>query len=183
MSKLANYVALQLLWLAAVAGAGRGLAWAGPAALALFALYQLQPRRRARGDAALMALALLLGAAVDTTLAAGGWVRYAAALPPAPWAPLWILALWAGFALTFNHSLAWVMHRPWRAALFGAVCGPFGYVLAARGWQALTLGTPLLHAVLALALAWAAALTLLSLATRRLALPARPTALGAGAAP
>ncbi|WLA02162.1 DUF2878 domain-containing protein [Xanthomonas translucens] len=183
MSNLANYVALQLLWLAAVIGAGHGLAWAGPAALALFALYQLQPRRRARGDATLMALALLLGAGVDTALAAGGWVRYAAALPPAPWAPLWILALWAGFALTFNHSLAWVMQQPWRATLFGAVFGPLGYVLAARGWQAVTLSAPLLHAVLALALAWAAALAVLSLATRRLSATAQPAPRIAGTAP
>jgi hypothetical protein len=182
MSNLANYLALQLLWLAAVMGAGHGLAWAGPAALALFALYQLQPRRRARGDAALMALALLLGAGVDTVLAAGSWVRYAAA-PPAPWPPLWILALWAGFALTFNHSLAWVMRHPWRAALFGAVFGPLGYVLAARGWQAVTLSAPLLHPVLALALAWAAALAVLSVATRRLSVTAQPAPRIAGAAP
>jgi len=33
---LRNYLALQLVWLAAVAGAGRGLWWAGPAALAVF---------------------------------------------------------------------------------------------------------------------------------------------------
>ncbi|WP_369914184.1 DUF2878 domain-containing protein [Xanthomonas sp. NCPPB 3005] len=183
MSNLANYVALQLLWLVAVMGAGHGLAWAGPAALALFALYQLQPRRRARGDAALMALALLLGAGVDTVLAAGGWVRYAAALPPAPWPPLWILSLWAGFALTFNHSLAWVMRHPWRAALFGAVFGPLGYVLAARGWQAVTLSAPLLHPVLSLALAWAAALVVLSVATRRLSATAQPAPRIAGAAP
>ncbi|WP_043083637.1 MULTISPECIES: DUF2878 family protein, partial [unclassified Xanthomonas] len=52
MSNLINYLALQGLWLAAVVGAAHGLAWAGPAALALFALYQLQARRRAHGDAA-----------------------------------------------------------------------------------------------------------------------------------
>ncbi|WP_295943683.1 DUF2878 domain-containing protein [uncultured Xanthomonas sp.] len=175
MSNLINYLALQGLWLAAVVGAAHGLAWAGPAALALFALYQLQPRRRARGDAALIALALPLGAGVDAAIRAGDWVRYAAA-PPAPWPPLWILALWAGFALTFQHSLAWVMRHPWRAALFGAIGGPLGYVLAARGWQAVTLVAPTSQALLALAVGWAAALTLLSLATRRLmvATPALP---------
>ncbi|CBA16978.1 DUF2878 domain-containing protein [Xanthomonas albilineans] len=181
MNNLINYLALQGLWLAAVAGASHGMRWAGPAALVLFALYQLQRHRRARGDATLMALALPLGASVDAALRASGWVRYSAA-PPAPWPPLWILALWAGFALTFNHSLAWVMRQPWRAALFGATAGPLGYVLAAHGWQAVTLASPLPHALLALALGWAIALTLLSLATRRFAASAAAPWPTAGAA-
>jgi fucose 4-O-acetylase-like acetyltransferase len=45
-----------------------------------------------------------------------------------PWlAPVWIIALWAGFATLLPVSLRWLLGR-WRtAALFGAVGGPLAY--------------------------------------------------------
>ena len=42
------------------------------------------------------------GALMDGGLAASGWLVYAASAPS--WPPLWILAIWAAFALTLNHS-------------------------------------------------------------------------------
>ncbi len=55
----------------------------------------------------------------------------------APWpaadiAPLWILLLWAGLALTLNHSLAWLQSRLWLAALLSGLASPFSYLAAAK---------------------------------------------------
>ncbi|MBB5859795.1 DUF2878 domain-containing protein [Xanthomonas arboricola] len=171
MKQLGNYLGLQVLWLVAVSAAAHAHIWPTLLVLALFALYQLWPSRRAPGDLQLLVAALSLGLLLDTTLAAAGWVRYAA-----PWrgtllAPAWILALWLGFALTLNHSLASVMQRPWLAVLLGAIFGPFSYWLAQRSWQAVQFQPPQLHAAVAVGIGWGVACGLLSLYARRLARP------------
>jgi hypothetical protein len=157
-----NFVASQLLWLAAVAGAGHGHWWPGPLAFLLFAFVQLAPRYRARGDVMLMLLALPVGLVVDSTMAATGLLHYASPFPSPYFAPVWILALWMGFALTFNHSLAWLMGRPVVAVLVGAIIGPFSYWVAARSWGAVGFTDPLGTVLLTLASLWGAAMGLFS---------------------
>ncbi|MCE4530283.1 DUF2878 family protein, partial [Xanthomonas hortorum] len=77
MKQLGNYLGLQVLWVVAVSAAAQARIWPTLLVLALFALYQLWPSRRAPGDLQLLIAALSLGLLLDTTLAAGGWVRYA----------------------------------------------------------------------------------------------------------
>ncbi|EKQ60721.1 hypothetical protein WS7_11742 [Xanthomonas citri pv. malvacearum str. GSPB2388] len=165
MKQLGNYLGLQVLWLIAVSSAAHARIWPTLLALAVFALYQLWPARRAPGDVQLMVAALSLGLLLDTTLAAGNWVRYAAPWPGSLLAPPWILALWLGFALTLNHSLATAMQRPWLAVVLGAIFGPFSY------WLAQEFQPPYLHAVLAVGIGWGVACGVLSLYARRLARP------------
>lgn len=174
MNKAINFVASQLLWLASVGGAAGGMAWFGPLVFALFAAWQLQPRRRTRGDVALMLTALPLGLLVDSSMAASGLASYASPGPVAWLAPPWILALWMGFALTFNHSAAYLMQRPWLAITFGAVGGPLSYWIAQRAWGAVTFPPSPWVALLVLGALWAAAMAVLSLACRRHAAPAAP---------
>ncbi|WAT13927.1 DUF2878 domain-containing protein [Xanthomonas fragariae] len=171
MKQLGNYLGLQVLWLVAVSAAAHARIWPTLLVLALFALYQLWPSRRAPGDVQLMIAALSLGLLLDTTLAAGNWVRYAAPWPGTLLAPAWILALWLGFALTLNHSLATVMQRPWLAVVLGAIFGPFSYWLAQRSWHAVQLLPPHPHAAIAIGIGWGAACGMLSLYARRLARP------------
>jgi hypothetical protein len=92
---------------------------------------------------------------LDGTLRAFAVVHYAAASPalPAGGAPLWILALWVAFALTFNHSLQWLAGRRLLCAALGAAGGPLAYAAAAR-LGAVTLMTPTWHAVAWLAAGW-----------------------------
>src|SRR5271168_1295168 len=106
------------------------------AAAALFAAAQLALSRRRFADARLMAAAVSFGVLIDGTLGFCGWLRYASPEPAFPphGAPLWILCLWAAFALTLMRSLAWLMRRPWLAVLAGALGGPLAYASAARGF-------------------------------------------------
>jgi len=163
MSALSNFLGYQAVWLVAVAGAGRGLVWPALAALAAFALWQLARSGTRRADLRVLAVAVALGVLLDGALSLCGVLGYAAprpALPPGG-APLWILALWAAFALTLNHSLAWLRRHSLLAALLGAVGGPFAYLAAAKLANAVTFRAPEAVALAALAAGWGAALVVL----------------------
>ncbi|MFZ2236474.1 MAG: DUF2878 domain-containing protein [Dokdonella sp.] len=167
MKNLINFVAFQAVWFAAVVGASYGLWWLGPIAATVFAIAHLVSPMRIRGDGLLIVVALLLGVVIDSAYAFSGALTYAAPFPSAQLAPLWILALWVGFALTLNHSLAYLAHRPVVATIAGAVVGPISYWSAGRAFDAVTLGDPLWRTVLALSVGWAFAMLVLSLVARR----------------
>lgn len=154
MRWLPNALAFQCVWLACVAGAGRGHAWSGPLALLVFAAWQLSVSRTARADAQLMVLAALVGFVVDSAWIWFGWMQFAQPWPSVHAAPVWIVALWMAFALTLNHSLAGLKPHPWPAALLGVLGGPLAYLVAADAWDAVVLGEPRWQPLLALAIAW-----------------------------
>lgn len=171
MKNALNLLLSQAQWVAAVGGAAHGQAWLGPLALLVFALVQLSPKFRARGDVMLMWFALAAGFVVDTVMASTGLLRYASPFHDAAFAPVWILSLWMGFALTFNHSLAYVMRRRWLAVGLGAVVGPLSYWLASYAWAAVQFTDSLPVVLLTLSALWAVAMGLCSHYTTRLAHP------------
>ena len=63
-----NVVGFQAVWLASVAGAGAGLAWAGPVAALAFAAATLAWGGRARDDLRRLALARPLGLLLDSAV-------------------------------------------------------------------------------------------------------------------
>lgn len=169
MNFWANLIGYQLVWFCTVIGAGHGMAWPGLAALVLFAAGQITVSDRRDAEWRLMVAAVLVGALLDGTLSGTGLLRYAApwpALPPGG-APLWILSLWAAFALTLRHSLRVVQGRPWLAVPLGAAGAPLAYAAAARGWSAVAFAQPRWHALAAIAAGWAVALPLLATLARR----------------
>lgn len=137
-----NAIAFQIAWTCAVAGAAYGIAWAGPIAVGLFALYQLGVSHNTRNDACLIAFALVLGGIADSWLAHAQIVRYASPWPSEAFAPVWILALWVNLALTINHSLAFLQRNLYVAAIFGALGAPLSYSIAERAWHAVWLAEP-----------------------------------------
>ena len=155
---IANLLGFQAVWFAAVIGASSGYAWAGPVAALVFAAAHFAFTPDRPGDARLLAIALAMGVVADSALVLGGLLTF---VSPWPWpslAPLWILAMWAGFALTLNHSMAFLRHRPAAAAVFGIVGGPLAYWGAARGWDAVRFDAGLVPAMVALAVVWGIAL-------------------------
>jgi hypothetical protein len=166
-----NAAAFELVWVCAVAGAGRGWWWPGPLAVAVFALWQLRPGEAMPGDATLVAVAFVIGLVADTLLLRSGLLRYATAEPLSGWAPVWILALWVNFALTLNHSLGFLRRHLWLAALLGALGAPCSYWAAARGWQAVEPAAPALRTFVVIALGWGLTLPLLAHLARVLSGP------------
>ncbi len=160
MNAWANAIAYQLVWFAAIWGASGGHWWLAPLALLPFATWMLG-RPDGGADALLMPIAVLLGAALDSSLAASGLVAYASPVPFAHAAPLWILSIWAAFSLTLRHSFRFLHGRWPLAAVLGAVGAPMAYLGAARGWHAVAFPLGTTSAVVALAAGWAVTMPLL----------------------
>ena len=155
---IANVVGFQAVWFASVIGAANGLPWAGPLAVAVYSALHLSLTPDRASDLRMLGIALAMGAVADSALAATGVLQFAS---PWPWtfaAPVWILAMWAGFALTLNHSMAFLRGRWLTAFLFGAVGGPLAYWGASRGFDAVAFGQGLPVAMAALAVTWGIAM-------------------------
>ena len=173
-----NLIGYQIVWFCAVIGAGRGLWWPGLIAAAIFMPLHFALARQDRTgrttDFKLLMAAILIGASLDGTVAASELARYAASgmTLPTGGAPLWILAMWASFALTLRHSMTFLLRRPVVALLFGAIGGPLAYLGASRGWQAIVFAEPRWMALSTLAVGWALAMTLLTTLARRWSEPA-----------
>lgn len=167
MKNWINFIAFQIVWFAAVGGAAKSIWWAGPVALVIFIVYHFRSGVAAGGDFKLMWLALVLGFVTDTLMAASGLSTYSSPIPAAPLAPLWILSLWVGFALTLNHSLHYLNSRPLIIAPLAAVVGPMSYYGAGRVWGAVNIAAPVWIALVVLGLCWLVSMLVLSLAARR----------------
>jgi hypothetical protein len=172
----ANLLGYQAVWFGAVIGAARGASWIGVVAAVLFVAAQWWHSDEQRSDVRLVLCALLAGALLDGTLAISGTLRYASADPLLP-APAWILAVWAAFAMTLNHSLAFLRGRVDWAIVLGAIGGPMAYLGAARGFGAVTFIAPAWHAVVLLALGWAITLPSLAWLAQRWHRRRRPVGL------
>ena len=155
MKRWINAIFYQLTWIAAVAGAGHGLWWAGPVALTIFAGWQLSVSTQRRADAVLLLCAAAIGFAIDSSLVQTGVLSYAAAMPWPHLAPIWIVALWMSFALTLNHCLAYLKAHLIVAAALGAIGAPLAYWAAASSWGAIHFVAAPFTALMVLAAIWA----------------------------
>ena len=156
-----NLIGFQTVWMVSVGGAANGYWWAGPLALLVFAGWQLSVGPDRRADGLLLVTCALLGFAVDSLWVQLGWMQFASPLPWGNFAPIWIVAMWVGFALTLNHSMARLRQWPLAAAALGLVGGPLAYWTAAGAFDAVSFGAPVAWVLAALALGWAAVLPLL----------------------
>ncbi|MBE0470123.1 MAG: DUF2878 domain-containing protein [Methyloprofundus sp.] len=158
--QLINFLWMQCLWFAAVIGAVSELIWPALAVLSLFMTWQLSPTHRSTGDFALLLVAVLLGFILDSTWISLGWMQFASPAPIPRLAPLWILCLWMGLALTLNHSLAFLQNRLWLAGLSAAIASPLSYLGAERLGAVQITGNFYLW-LFFIALSWAIAMPLL----------------------
>lgn len=126
MVKVINFAAFHLVWITCVLTASQGLVWPGPALAFIFVAFTLLTSDDRRADGILLLLALLGGGLLDTLWATTGVMSYMAS-PWGNWVPPWILGLWAGFAMTINHSLAWLRHKYLALAVLAAVFCPVSY--------------------------------------------------------
>lgn len=163
---LLNLLGNQLVWLCAVAGAGRGWQWPALLASALYIASQLYSAAQPRTELRLLLLALVCAWLVDALAAASARVDYAAS--PFGWAPPpWIMALWAAFAMTLTSSMSF-LRRHWLLPLtFGLLLAPLAYLSAARGFGAVHFAAPAWQGLLLLGVGWSVALTLLVSSARR----------------
>jgi len=127
-----NLAAFQAGWLSCVLGAAAGYPLVGPLVVLLVIVTHLTLATRAKAELALIVLAGLLGAVLDSALVRTGWLTYFNGTIWPGTAPYWIVAMWLAFATTLNVSLRWLRGRGWLALTLGAVAGPMSYVAGAR---------------------------------------------------
>jgi|CXWL01.1.fsa_nt_gi hypothetical protein len=168
MPFLLNLILFQVCWVAAVAGAGRGLWWAGPVAVVVFAAIVLKMSRWPRADLELIGIAAVIGLAVDSAYIHFGLLTFASPVPTPYLAPIWIVGMWVSFALTLNHSLSFLKGRQALAFVFGLIGGPVAYYVAAQKFGAAQLTASPLAVYGTLAVAWGLVTPILmGLAARR----------------
>jgi hypothetical protein len=155
MKTLINVVFFQAVWLLCVGGAGKGYWWVGLPVMALFALYHFASTPWKKADAYLLLISVALGAIADSAMIWSGLLRFEQAVPFTQFAPIWILTLWAGFALTLNHSMSFFQNRTGLAMLFGLIGGPLAYWVAHKVWKAVQFGASDWIVYTVLAIIWA----------------------------
>ena len=159
-SALARFIGFQLVWFACILGAAQDRPYFGPVAAALYAALHFALSRERSAEARILVLAALFGAAADSVLVGTGRIRLAGPALPPTLVPLWMIALWAGFATLLRSAFARLRGRPALAAILGAVAGPLSYAAGARLGAAEILA-PAPASMAAIALEWGVAMPLL----------------------
>lgn len=163
---LTNYLFYQAGWLACVFGGAFSRPWTGFLfAATLIGAHFVWSPSRAR-DSRRVALAIIVGTAVEAIQIAAGTYRFTSGTVLAALPPPWLLAMWAQMATTFQFSLRPIVSRPLAAAGFGAIGGPIAF-LAGERLGAVTMHRPLTPGLLLLAVTWAAAMLIFWAVERR----------------
>jgi hypothetical protein len=158
-----NLIAYQIVWFVTVIGASHGLSWPAWAAAGLLWIGHFTTSSHKALDLKLLVFAAACGICVDGFLAAAALLHYFPAAPavPARGCPLWILGLWMAFSTTLTRSLGWLRGRLGAAWMLGVTGGPLAYWAAARGWDVIVFEQPQWRGMLAVAVGWSMALTIL----------------------
>lgn len=158
---LLNGLLFQLGWFACVLG-GDGWALLSTAIiLALHQKYLVSNRREWLAIAAVTAI----GFGVDNSLAYFDVFQFQTARLIN--IPIWLLCIWALFASSLLHSLAWLRHRLIWSVLLAAVAGPASY-LAGSKMASVTLLEPVFLSLWPIAVCWAVLMPLLLRLSSRL---------------
>ncbi|MEM9388550.1 MAG: DUF2878 domain-containing protein [Pseudomonadota bacterium] len=169
-----EFIAFKAVWLACVLGAAHEQPGLGPTAFGVSALAHAV---LLRPPASVWWLVLGLsvgGFAVDSIFASSQLPSYAAPVPLVGLAPVWIVTMWANFALLFGSTLRWLHHRYALAGLMGAIGGPAAY-LAGRSLGGVTFTAELWLIIVCLAFVWALAVPLCGVLMQRLGQRALPS--------
>lgn len=127
MQTVINLVLFKVVWATSLAGVVLGYAWLGLVMLGVFASWHASASPTAKADFLVAGIAVAIGLVLDSLYVQGGLITYNGEMFWSGLAPLWILVLWANFALTMNGCLAWLRKRKAIAAALSFVCGPLSY--------------------------------------------------------
>ena len=125
---LFSLVIFKSAWWACALSGPSSLPLLGPAVVLLQLLLWLSRVENKKEELGLLLLLTGIGIISDNTL------LYFEALSvpvhffvPAPFSPLWLIALWVSFAIAIRDSLQFLAHRYLIAAFIGLIGGPFAY--------------------------------------------------------
>ncbi len=123
LRRVAGLLWFDLVWFSTVAGRNDWL-WL---ALPVVAVQVFLSSTRPGFNWALYAKLLALGLVLEATVVGLGILDFTGG-----WLPLWLLALWLGFAAMVTTTLDWLAGRYVIAALIGVGSGPLTYAIGSR---------------------------------------------------
>lgn len=138
LKTIVNILLYQCAWFASVLGAAHQQPWLGLEVTGIVLGFHFVQVKHPKPEAWLMLIALLIGLLFDQALLAFGLINYQAHGWSDALVPVWILALWLGFATLLNVSLRWMRDKLFLAAMLGLIGGPLAYH-AAEALQAITI--------------------------------------------
>lgn len=144
---IVNFIVFQVGWLVCVLYPG---VTAVATVLAFLVVHFALVSQHRFSELQFIGLGTVLGAALDLL-----WFRtgvLASSEGEILLTPPWLVALWAIFMTTLNHSLGWIGRKVWLPFVLAPMAGPFAY------WSASQLGAvslpTLLPSLVALAIGW-----------------------------
>ena len=168
MKNLFNLIGFQVCWWLCILGVRFQFPFLGPVCMVVFLLIHCFGFRVEKSELKLILLVSLIGTLIDSMLAYSGIVEYEGTYSSLEWlAPLWITAMWAGFASTVNHSLAWLKERPFITITMGFIAGPVAY-LTAEKFGAITMNGSAVMKNSLLAIIWGSSVRAIFIFNKRL---------------
>lgn len=169
MSRLVSFVGAQLCWWGCVLLAGTPWALGAVVGTGLWVALHVARSLRPGHELIVVAFATALGVVVDSALVVVNAIAFpaAVALGPLP-TPLWMIALWTGFATMLTSTLAPVLRSRPLCIAFGVVGGPLSY-LGGSQLGPLTIFAPHAQSLALIGLAWGLAMLALAAVSATLA--------------
>ena len=128
---LINMASFYLGWFACLLGALHNRPWLGALVMAVLLGLHLFLTEKRTQELRFILVTGLLGTGIDSLLMLSG--LYTFTNHTLSWlCPIWMTALWMGFASTLNHSMRWLHGRCVLACLLGTVGGPLSYYAGVR---------------------------------------------------
>lgn len=158
-----NAIGFKLGWFACAYGAVFGYYYEGAAVMGVLILLHLWIMGWPKYEIQFMLIVTLAGTVLDTLLNVFDVVNYPGTYPGLSFmAPLWITAIWAGFAVTLDYSLTFLVGRPWLTALLAGIFGPISF-WGGEVMGAITFGHGFWPAMIIIGVEWAVLLPILYL--------------------
>ena len=153
---LFQFLAFDVAWASAVAGGAGGWPWIGVLpALGVLALHLFVSRAVVWAELRAVVAIAVFGILLETGFMGAGLVTFTGTPVLGMLPPIWVWALWLGFASLPNGSLGWLQGRSGLQMLLGLVFGPLAYWTGAKMGAAEMPGA---GALTIIGLAWALAM-------------------------
>lgn len=148
--KLINFILFQSIWFILILAAAHE-SFYGLVIGLLLILVQYWHGKLMVPDFKLILASVIVGFAHDTSLNYFKFIQYNIDFNKY-YSPFWIIGLWISFALTINHSLAWLGNKKLLQMIFGLIGGPLAYIAGEKLGAIYMINTMTLYV---LALSWA----------------------------
>ena len=150
--KIINFVLFQAAWFVCVLGASYNHTYLALTLSLIILLLHFAIIKNRMLELKLIIIAGLIGLLFDGALLNFDLIIYNDPGLPYPFTPIWIVMLWMIFAMTLNHSLAWLSQKIYVSVLFGAMGGPLAYIAGEKLGAITLLST---NSIITLSIGWA----------------------------